>query len=792
MNFIKRLRNTITILSISIILIMVVVFFIIFKTHYQPFVLKNLKYNNSLLETRIQNRLYNEYDRLVSLSNLQLTQAIISDTGYLTIPHEELVESLEVRLNLEVISSKGLEEIYLIDSNNSILAKYVKLERHGHEIDFSSLQRNISRKSILLPNFHKNKIYNESCPYVCIFSPIFSNQGYQGSFVALYNPQSLEALATEHKYFNSTVHLVFNHNHSLIYSTNGENGQLVEVVRTEMANSTKEQTETPIVKFKVDGKRYYGTYTYHNDLDWSVFSAFERKELLVPIITAAPAFTLILIILVIGIYFALNLTSKALGEPIENLLVGMGHVRKKNYSYRIPKERVSEFGPVVESFNRMMDNFNTHTSELDRLNRELDQLISNTPGGLFICLLDVNLSFILTTDTFIDLFGFVNRDHFITQTENSFLHTIVKEDRKKVDSVIRDAVTSGKMEGIVEYQIEHLDKVLYITTPFKISVSGNGDNSHLLYAMAFDNTEKYLAFDRLRRGDHRYQIVLDQTDEVIFEYSIHDKKFLYFSHHKNWLAMFGTTLSPEADFLSGHFYNMDPDDQKRFSFALKEFIEQKRGEIRIEVRLTKLDNTVGSKLFWVRIMLTSIYDHEGNIDRVVGRIIDIDEIKKENLRLNELSHKDPLTGLLNRRGFENSVVRLLDISDRNENTHYMMALDIDDFKKINDTKGHLYGDKVLIEVADTITNIFRSTDFFGRLGGDEFALFLVNFKDKSYLIEKINELIKNLNDLEIYCSIGIASYPENGTKYTSIYESADNALYKIKNSTKNGYNFAKN
>ncbi|MGI6467331.1 MAG: diguanylate cyclase domain-containing protein, partial [Sphaerochaetaceae bacterium] len=72
------------------------------------------------------------------------------------------------------------------------------------------------------------------------------------------------------------------------------------------------------------------------------------------------------------------------------------------------------------------------------------------------------------------------------------------------------------------------------------------------------------------------------------------------------------------------------------------------------------------------------------------------------------------------------------------------------------------------------------------------ALFLVNFKDKSYLIEKINELIKNLNDLEIYCSIGIASYPDNGTSYTAIFESADKALYKIKNSTKNGYNFAKN
>ncbi len=770
---------------------MVVVFFIIFKTHYQPFVLKNLKYNNSLLETRIQNRLYNEYDRLVSLSNLQLTQAIISDTGYLTIPHEELVESLEVRLNLEVISSKGLEEIYLIDSNNSILAKYVKLERHGHEIDFSSLQRNISRKSILLPNFHKNKIYNESCPYVCIFSPIFSNQGYQGSFVALYNSQSLEALATEHKYFNSTVHLVFNHNHSLIYSSNGENKELEDFVRSEIRDSFDDQVESPILKFKVQGKKYYGTYTYDNDLDWLVFSAFERKELFAPIITAAPAFTLILLLLIVGIYFALNVTSKVLGEPIEKLLVGMHHVRKKNYSYRIPKEIVSEFAPVVESFNRMMDNFNTHTSELARLNKELDQLISNTPGGLFICLLDLNLSFIITTDTFIHLFGFADRDQFITQTENSFLHTINKEDRKRVDEVIRNALATGKMEGIVEYQIEHFDQVRYITTPFKIS-KGDNDDSPLLYAMAFDNTQKYLAFERLRRGDHRHQIVLDQTDEVIFEYSILDKTFVYLSHQKNWLAMFGTTLSPEADFLSGHFYNMDPDDQKRFSFALKEFIEQKRGEIRIEVRLTKLDNTVGSKLFWVRIMLTSIYDHEGNIDRVVGRIIDIDEIKKENLRLNELSHKDPLTGLLNRRGFENSVVRLLDISDRNENTHYMMALDIDDFKKINDTKGHLYGDKVLIEVADTITNIFRSTDFFGRLGGDEFALFLVNFKDKSYLIEKINELIKNLNDLEIYCSIGIASYPENGTKYTSIYESADNALYKIKNSTKNGYNFAKN
>ncbi len=397
---------------------------------------------------------------------------------------------------------------------------------------------------------------------------------------------------------------------------------------------------------------------------------------------------------------------------------------------------------------------------------------------MFICELEDGYPFQLLNTPFVKLFGFENKRVFLNKTDSLLLNAIYKEDNYLVESAINFAL-NNKMEGIIEFRIPYKTELKWVSCNFRIK-------NQNLFGITTDVTDKHIAFEKLRRGDERYQIMLDQTDEVLFEWSIEEEKFVYLSNQRNWIAMFGSMLTDKTHLLNGSLYEMYPEDRSRFVAKIKEIIEAKQRQLRIDVRLKKND-----LYFWTRFILTTLLDEENNVNRIVGRIYNIDDEKSEAIRLIGLSNTDPLTTLLNRRGFEESVNRLLKLSVANENRHALVMVDIDNFKEMNDRYGHLFGDEVLVKVANILKTSFRTTDLFGRLGGDEFAILLVNFNDENKLINKIELLLNQLKDGLVSCSLGIAFYPKSGTTFKELYKKADKELYTVKNSTKGNYSIAK-
>ena len=128
----------------------------------------------------------------------------------------------------------------------------------------------------------------------------------------------------------------------------------------------------------------------------------------------------------------------------------------------------------------------------------------------------------------------------------------------------------------------------------------------------------------------------------------------------------------------------------------------------------------------------------------------------------------------------------------------LFLLDLDSFKVVNDTLGHIVGDQVLHETGSILKAVTRETDLAGRLGGDEFVLFIHHVSDEEGIrrcAEKINAaLVMNYYDDEntvtVTASIGIAIVREEST-FTELYERADRALYQVKKSRKNGYKILK-
>jgi diguanylate cyclase (GGDEF)-like protein len=158
---------------------------------------------------------------------------------------------------------------------------------------------------------------------------------------------------------------------------------------------------------------------------------------------------------------------------------------------------------------------------------------------------------------------------------------------------------------------------------------------------------------------------------------------------------------------------------------------------------------------------------------------------------------DPLTGLPNRALFENRLEHGLAQAKRHDRTLAVMFLDLDDFKKINDSLGHSAGDAVLQTIADRMKENTRDDDTICRLGGDEFLYLMTEIEsdqDAIVIAEKVAAAIRmpcrlSLGEMVVNPSIGIALFPKNGTTVEALINSADTAMYKAKRS-KSGYAFA--
>lgn len=177
--------------------------------------------------------------------------------------------------------------------------------------------------------------------------------------------------------------------------------------------------------------------------------------------------------------------------------------------------------------------------------------------------------------------------------------------------------------------------------------------------------------------------------------------------------------------------------------------------------------------------------------KVVGGMLvfqDVTERKDLEGRLLKLAKYDELTGLANRSLYWEFLQKNIEIARRKNECCYVLFIDLNRFKEINDTYGHDAGDLLLIHVSERLRSALRSADLICRLGGDEFSIVLQNVADVgsvAMVCEKIIELFKNNfrlfgHDVYLDCSIGVARFPNDGHDASSLTKSADTAMYSAK------------
>lgn len=155
--------------------------------------------------------------------------------------------------------------------------------------------------------------------------------------------------------------------------------------------------------------------------------------------------------------------------------------------------------------------------------------------------------------------------------------------------------------------------------------------------------------------------------------------------------------------------------------------------------------------------------------------------------------KDSATGLLNKRACHEYTNDILNLKDGL--LHYLAIIDIDNFKEINDTYGHLFGDEVIQKVATIINSSLNGRGICGRFGGDEFFIFTVNVRDEKHLRTILTSMRRKLYyayeklipDFHVTLSIGVSLYPDDGSQYETLFKKADKCLYIAKNKGKNRF-----
>ncbi len=174
------------------------------------------------------------------------------------------------------------------------------------------------------------------------------------------------------------------------------------------------------------------------------------------------------------------------------------------------------------------------------------------------------------------------------------------------------------------------------------------------------------------------------------------------------------------------------------------------------------------------------------------KIEELRQMEKEKEHYEEISRLDGMTGILNKNTIEYYIKEYLDIYHPTQKAG-LILIDIDNFKMINDNFGHMIGDIIIKKVANTITQIFRSTDIVGRVGGDEFLVLMKNVKTQEEVLEKAEELRSTFGKIfeeeqykfEISVSVGVSMSENGNSDYGQLFGKADQALYIAKNAGRN-------
>lgn len=416
---------------------------------------------------------------------------------------------------------------------------------------------------------------------------------------------------------------------------------------------------------------------------------------------------------------------------------------------------------------------------------QYESLVSAIPGGIVITAADDDFTILFANPGYYAMVGYEKHEH-IAKFQNTCLKTLLPDERIQFSKEARTQLAQSGEFGL-KAKIVHKEKG-YIWTQFSGKLAVSKEGNAIVYIVIADISEHIFTLEKLQKEKSFNEMIATLSEEAFFDCDLILGTMRY---SRNFAAKLGVQeVLPDYKKALVQLGLMDEDEafqhEIRFLKALDEILEDE-----IQLTLANGDDA------WYLCRYNVVKNFEGLPIRVIGKFIDITRHKIQIDELSELAQKDQLTGLYNKKATESLIKETLKMRRMHDDNCALLIIDIDNFKNINDTLGHLYGDAVLTQLAEHLKAMFRSEDVVGRVGGDEFFVFLKNYRSEKVLMEKAREICylfhKTYSEKEdfvtISASIGIALCPEHGTVFNGLYKKADAALYDAKARGKNCFSF---
>lgn len=419
---------------------------------------------------------------------------------------------------------------------------------------------------------------------------------------------------------------------------------------------------------------------------------------------------------------------------------------------------------------------------------KLRHITNNIRGGVIVLKENQGMNITFANDGFLQLIG-TTREEFEENKEGSYLAYVHKEDLEKLQEAVDSDMNELTMElRIMKTNGDYVPALFNCSTGRKI----NGDKE--LYCVIIDMTEQNRLLEELRIDKSRTELILSTVEEIFYEVNCDTYEI---STSPSFMNKFGWTLPDRYEHNDNEFEEMwhtkeGEADTLRLN-TLQMLQDKKTSTTQIKL---KCNSDSAQKEIWCEIVQYPILNKNGAVVTVIGIVRDINEQVKERERLIKQAQTDTLTGLYNKETFGYIVSDML--KESSSQNHALIFVDLDRFKNLNDTIGHLTGDHAICEASDKLSTLFSGSGIISRFGGDEFCIFVKNIS-YDVLYAKMDHLVDKLRasyhgekgDVHITCSCGVACTTVAGYDYEKLMTCADQALYHSKDTGRDRYTFYK-
>ncbi|MDE2027181.1 MAG: EAL domain-containing protein [Candidatus Omnitrophica bacterium] len=428
---------------------------------------------------------------------------------------------------------------------------------------------------------------------------------------------------------------------------------------------------------------------------------------------------------------------------------------------------------------------NVKTIELKE--QRLRQIIDLVPH--FIFAKDIEGRFVLVNKAIANAYG-TTVENLTGKKDEDFIKS-----RAQVRHFLKDdleVMQSGKSKFIPLEPITNAQGQTRFLATTKIPFTASGIDSPCVLGVAIDITEYKQAEEALAQGQHFIESVLNATPNLIYVYDLISKSNVYFNRGLHDLLGY---TEQQIEAMGGELFNMilHPDDHASVREHHQMLIQD--GKVReIECRM----KDAGGQWRWMRSRdVVFARTPQGEAWQILGSAEDVTEHKLLENKYWTLSYYDAVTTFPNRTLFYERANLGLSHAKRSNIACAVLFIDLDHFKNVNDTLGHTLGDELLKDTAVKLSECVREIDTIARLGSDKFIVFLNGLEDAQsaqHIAERIREKLNTTRticsqELFVTATIGIATFPNDGSTLEELLKNADTAMNAAKDAGRNAFCF---